>query len=185
MSPYFIPYQITNMGPTLLAINTGSLGPNYSILLACASANCSFFSAANHIKSGDADIMVESGMEAGVTATDAMVSWYKNSTTSSFALPLKLSGLFKILDKLYQSYLIELLPYYHAMESLEHALKRGAPIVAEYLGGAVTCDDRSSPDGLGVSSCISDGLVDMGVFPEEETLFIYFLIENIIYLFRF
>ncbi|PHU21226.1 hypothetical protein BC332_06333 [Capsicum chinense] len=70
MSPYFIPYQITNMGPTLLAINTGSMGPNYSILLSCASANCSFCSAANHIRSGDADIMVESGMEAGVTATD-------------------------------------------------------------------------------------------------------------------
>ncbi|KAM3326882.1 hypothetical protein P3S67_002008 [Capsicum chacoense] len=70
MSPYFIPYRITNMGPTLLAINTGSMGPKYSISLAFASANRSFCSAANHIRSGDADIMVESGMEAGVTATD-------------------------------------------------------------------------------------------------------------------
>ncbi|KAL6522607.1 3-oxoacyl-[acyl-carrier-protein] synthase I, chloroplastic [Orobanche minor] len=42
------------------------------------------------------------------------------------------------------------------MESLEHRLKRGAPIIAEYLGGSVNCDayHMSDPrsDGLGVSS---------------------------------
>lgn len=57
------------------------------------------------------------------------------------------------------------------MESLEHALKRGANIIAEYLGGAVTCDAHHMTDprsdGLGVSSCISKSLEDAGVFPEE------------------
>ncbi|KAF3655516.1 hypothetical protein T459_14244 [Capsicum annuum] len=60
------------MGPALLAINTGPMGPNYLISLACASSNHSFCSAANHIRSGDADIMVESRMEAvdnGTTIT--------------------------------------------------------------------------------------------------------------------
>jgi 3-oxoacyl-[acyl-carrier-protein] synthase II len=57
------------------------------------------------------------------------------------------------------------------MESLEHALHRGAPILAEYLGGAVTCDayHMTDPraDGLGVSSCIEKSLEDAGVSPEE------------------
>ncbi|KAL6979441.1 3-oxoacyl-[acyl-carrier-protein] synthase I, chloroplastic, variant 2 [Sarracenia purpurea var. burkii] len=57
------------------------------------------------------------------------------------------------------------------MESLEHAMKRGANIIAEYLGGAITCDayNITDPrsDGLGVSSCISKALEDAGVFPEE------------------
>lgn len=57
------------------------------------------------------------------------------------------------------------------MESLEHAMKRGAPIIAEYLGGAINCDayHMTDPrsDGLGVSSCIQSSLIDAGVSPEE------------------
>ncbi|RVW16638.1 3-oxoacyl-[acyl-carrier-protein] synthase I, chloroplastic [Vitis vinifera] len=61
------------------------------------------------------------------------------------------------------------------MESLEHAMKRGAPIIAEYMGGAVNCDayHMTDPrsDGLGVSSCIESSLEDAGVSPEEVLLF--------------
>lgn len=50
-------------------------------------------------------------------------------------------------------------------------MKRGAPIIAEYLGGAVNCDayHMTDPraDGLGVSSCIESSLEDAGVSPEE------------------
>ena len=50
-------------------------------------------------------------------------------------------------------------------------MKRGAPIIAEYLGGAVNCDayHMTDPraDGLGVSSCIERSLEDAGVSPEE------------------
>jgi Beta-ketoacyl synthase, C-terminal domain len=57
------------------------------------------------------------------------------------------------------------------MESLEHAMKRDAPIIAEYLGGAVNCDayHMTDPraDGFGVSSCIKQSLQDAGVAPEE------------------
>lgn len=57
------------------------------------------------------------------------------------------------------------------MESLEHATKRGAPIIAEYLGGAINCDayHMTDPraDGLGVSTCIERSLEDAGVSPEE------------------
>lgn len=69
------------------------------------------------------------------------------------------------------------------MESLEHAMKRGAPIIAEYLGGAVTCDAHHMtdprPDGVGVSMCIQSGLQNAGVSPEEVlSLFLIQLLES-------
>lgn len=66
ISPFFIPYTITNMGSALLAIDTGVMGPNYSISTACATANYCFCSAANHIRIGEADIIIAGGTEAGV-----------------------------------------------------------------------------------------------------------------------
>lgn len=61
------------------------------------------------------------------------------------------------------------------MESLEHAKKRGATIIAEYLGGAITCDayHMTDPrtDGLGVSHCIRMSLENAGVSPEEVILY--------------
>lgn len=57
------------------------------------------------------------------------------------------------------------------MESLESAKRRGATIIAEYLGGAVTCDAHHMTDpredGLGVSTCIENALAEAGVAPEE------------------
>lgn len=56
-------------------------------------------------------------------------------------------------------------------ESLEHAQKRGANIIAEYLGGAVTCDAHHMTDpradGLGVSTCIELAMKDAGVDREQ------------------
>lgn len=53
------------------------------------------------------------------------------------------------------------------MESLEHAQKRGANILGEYLGGAVTCDayHMTDPraDGLGVKTCIELALKDSAI----------------------
>lgn len=61
------------------------------------------------------------------------------------------------------------------MESLEHAIKRDAPIIAEYLGGAVNCDayhpTRPLSDGLVNSYCIQSSLEDAGVSPEEVISF--------------
>ena len=50
ISPFFIPFAITNMGSALLAMEFGFMGPNYSISTACATANYCFAAAANHIR---------------------------------------------------------------------------------------------------------------------------------------
>ena len=52
-----------------------------------------------------------------------------------------------------------------------YAQARGAPILAEYLGGAVTCDayHMTDPraDGLGVSTCIELALKNSGIERDE------------------
>jgi 3-oxoacyl-[acyl-carrier-protein] synthase II len=57
------------------------------------------------------------------------------------------------------------------LESLEHALKRGAPILAEYLGGGLSCDahhiTEPHPEGEGITLCIQNALRDAKVAPEE------------------
>lgn len=57
------------------------------------------------------------------------------------------------------------------MQELEHALKRGAPIFAEYLGGGVSCDayhmTEPRSDGKGVALCIENALKNAGITPKD------------------
>ena len=65
-------------------------------------------------------------------------------------------------------------------------MKRGAPIIAEYLGGAVNSDayhiTAPRSDGLAVSSCIQSCLQDAGVSAEEvlSSLLLLLVIDNAI-----
>lgn len=168
ITPFFIPYAITNMGSALLGIELGLMGPNYSISTACATSNYCFYAAANHIRRGEAEIMVAGGTEAaiipvglgGFVACRALSQ--RNSDPAAASRPW---------DKDRDGFVMGEGAGVLIMESLEHAMKRGAPILAEYLGGAVTCDayHMTDPraDGLGVSSCIDRALEDAGVSPEE------------------
>ncbi|KAI5063532.1 hypothetical protein GOP47_0022079 [Adiantum capillus-veneris] len=168
ITPFFIPYSITNMASALLAIELGLMGPNYSISTACATANYCFYAAANHIRRGEADIMVAGGTEAaivpaglgGFIACRALSS--RNDSPKTASRPW---------DKDREGFVMGEGAGLLVMESLEHAIRRGAPIIAEYLGGAVTCDAHHMTDprgdGLGVSSCIEKSLDDAGISPEE------------------
>ncbi|CAN1329450.1 3-oxoacyl-[acyl-carrier-protein] synthase I, chloroplastic [Linum perenne] len=168
VSPFFIPYSITNMGSALLAIELGFMGPNYSISTACATSNYCFYAAANHIRRGEADLMIAGGSEAavipiglgGFVACRALSQRNDDPKTAS-----------RPWDKDRDGFVMGEGAGVLIMESLEHAMKRGAPIIAEYLGGAINCDayHMTDPraDGLGVSTCIVRSLEDAGVSPEE------------------
>ncbi|XP_030530333.1 3-oxoacyl-[acyl-carrier-protein] synthase I, chloroplastic-like [Rhodamnia argentea] len=168
ITPFFIPYSITNMGSALLAIDTGLMGPNYSISTACATANYCFYAAANHIRRGEADIMVVGGTEAAVMPSGVGGFIACRALSQRNEDP---KGASRPWDKDRDGFVMGEGAGVLIMESLEHALKRGANIIAEYLGGAVTCDAHHMTDprsdGLGVSSCISKSLDDAGVSPEE------------------
>ncbi|KAL7150481.1 hypothetical protein ABFS83_05G114900 [Erythranthe nasuta] len=168
VSPFFIPYSITNTGSALLAIETGFMGPVYSISTACATANHCLCAAANHIRRGDADVMVAGGAESGVNPVGVGGFIACRALSQRNDEPHKAS---RPWDKNRDGFVIGEGAGVLIMESLEHAMKRGASIVAEFLGGAATCDAHhlTTPrlDGLGVSSCITKALYDSGVSPEE------------------
>jgi len=170
MSPFFIPFAITNMGSALLAIELGFMGPNYSISTACATANYAFVSAANHIRSGEVDLMVAGGSEAPIlpVGLGGFVACRALSTNNEDP-----TGASRPWDKARDGFVMGEGAGVLVMESLEHAQKRGANIICEFMGGATNCDAHHMTDpradGLGVATCISQALKDSDIDPEAIT----------------
>ncbi len=163
-SPFLIPYILTNMPGALLAIDIGFKGPNYSVSTACATSNYSVYLAAEHIRRGDADVMITGGVEAsmnklcfsGFSALKAISR--RNEEIERASRPW---------DKGRDGFVIGEGCGAIVLESLEHALARGATILAEYKGGSLTCDahhmTEPTPDGSGVIRCIELALKDAGL----------------------
>ena len=159
LTPFFVPYIITNMGGALLGIDTGFEGPNYSISTACATANYSIHAAAQAIWEGTADLMVCGGSEAAINqiGLSGFVAIKALSTRNED--PTKAS---RPWDKMRDGFVMGEGAGVLVLESLDHAISRGAPILAEYKGSAVSCDayhmTDPKPDGSGVALCIEKAL---------------------------
>lgn len=172
LTPFFVPYIITNMGGALLAIDLGFMGPNFSISTACATSNFCIQAAAEQIQNGKADLMLCGGSEAPITpiglagfvAIGALST--KNEEATKASRPW---------DKGRDGFVMGEGSGVLVLESLEHALARGAPIYAEYLGGSINCDayHMTSPreDGEGVANCMEEAIAAAGV-PKESINYI-------------
>jgi len=164
MNPFFVPFVITNMSGALLAMDYGFMGPNYSLSTACATGNYSIINAANHIRSGMADLIVTGGVEAPINSIGLGGFCACRALSSRNDSPEEASRPF---DKARDGFVMGEGAGILVLESLEHAEKRGAKILAEYLGGGVTCDAHhmTEPrgDGLGVKSCVEEALKDAGI----------------------
>ena len=172
ISPFFVPYIITNMGGALLGIDLGFTGPNYSISTACATSNNSIVSAAEHIQRGDADLMLCGGSEASIVPIGVAGFIALKALSERNDEPQKAS---RPWDKKRDGFVMGEGSGVIILEELEHALARGAPIYGEYLGGAVNCDAYhiTSPreDGAGVAECMRLAIEDAGI-PKEQINYI-------------
>jgi len=168
MSPFFIPYVITNMGSALLAIDLGFMGPNYSISTACATGNYAINNAAIHMRRGEADLMIVGGVEAAIVPVGLGGFIACRALSSRNDEPTKAS---RPWDKNRDGFVMGEGAGVLILETLEHALERGANILAEYFGGASDCDahhmTEPRQDGAGVRMCIEHALVDAGVSKED------------------
>ncbi|MBS0654946.1 MAG: beta-ketoacyl-ACP synthase II [Verrucomicrobia bacterium] len=168
ITPFLIPFILTNMGSGLLAMDVGFMGPNYSISTACATSNNCIIAAAEHIRNGEADVMVCGGSEAplspiglaGFCALKALST--RNDAPADASRPW---------DKNRDGFVMAEGAGILVLESLEHAQKRNAPIFAEYLGGALSCDAHHMTDprkdGAGISLCLNKALVDAGITADK------------------
>lgn len=168
VSPFFIPYSLTNMASGMLAIECGLQGPNYSISTACATSNYSIIAAANHIRSGSADIMLCGGTEAPITSSGlaGFSSLHalsrRNDEPAAACRPWSQDR-----DGFVMGEGAGVL----CLERLDHALARGAPIYAEYLGGGISCDAHHMTEVMGCGSgllrCMRGALEDANISADQ------------------
>ncbi|MFS8563774.1 MAG: beta-ketoacyl-ACP synthase II [Rhabdochlamydiaceae bacterium] len=168
LTPFFVPYIITNMCGALLAIDLGFKGPNYSISTACATGSYSINAAAEHIRRGEADLMLCGGSEAPLTPIGVAGFVAIKALSERNDEPTKAS---RPWDKKRDGFVMGEGSAVLVLESLEHALARGAVILGEYLGGAVNCDayHMTSPreDGTEVAFCMEKAIEDAGISKKD------------------
>ena len=168
VSPFTIPSLIGNMCSGLVAIEYGARGPNFGIVSACATGTHALGEAAHAIRRGDADVMIAGGSEAAITPfAYASFCAMKAMSTRNDA-PQRASRPF---DRNRDGFIMGEGAGVLILESLEHALKRGARIYCELAGYAATCDafhiTQPDPDGKGLSLAMRRAIASAGETPDR------------------
>ena len=167
-NPFFIPKMILDIAPGHISIRHGFRGPNYAVVSACASSTNAIIDAYDNIRLNKADIVITGGSEAVVSAAgvggfNAMKALSeRNDDYKSACRPF---------DKDRDGFVMGEGAGVLVIESLEHALKRGAKIYCEIAGGGATADayhiTAPHPEGLGARNVMRNALKDAGMQPED------------------
>ena len=167
-NPFFIPKMILDIAAGQISMRHGLRGPNYSVVSACASSTNSIIDAFDTIRLGKADLVITGGSEAvvcaaGVGGFNAMKALSeRNDSPSTASRPF---------DKDRDGFVMGEGAGVLVLESLEHALARGAKIYCEIAGGGATADayhlTAPHPEGLGAQNVMNAALKDAGMKPED------------------
>ena len=168
VSPFFIPYGISNMGAGYVAIRHGFKGPNYCVVSACATGNHAIGDAFRMIQVGDIDAAVAGGTEAAVTPLGVAGFAVMRALSNRNDEPQKASRPF---DKDRNGFVMGEGAGIVVLEEYERAKARGAKIYAELVGYGATDDAYhiTAPHecGEGAYECMKLALEDAGLNPDE------------------
>ncbi len=165
-NPFFIPKMIADIAAGHISIKYGLRGPNYVTVSACASATNAIIDAYNLIRLGKADAFVTGGSEAavnemgmgGFNALKALSTRNDSPETASRPFDLDRDGF--VLGEGAGALILE---------EYEHAIKRGAKIYAEVIGGGMSGDayhmTAPHPEGLGAKNTMIAALEDANIEP--------------------
>lgn len=168
VSPFFIPMMIPDMVAGIISIQHRLRGPNHCVVSACATGNHNLADAAALIRDGEADAIVCGGSEAaicelgvaGFAAMKALSTRNDSPTTASRPFDATRDGF--VLGEGAGSLVVE---------SLDHALARGARIYAEVLSVGASADGyhitAPHPEGLGARLAMERALSQSGLRPED------------------
>ena len=167
-NPFFIPKMILDIAAGQISMRHGFRGPNFAVVSACASSTNAIIDAFDNIRLNKADVIVTGGSEAvisaaGVGGFNAMKAMSERNDD-----PLTASRPF---DKDRDGFVMGEGAGILILESLEHALARGAKIYCEIAGGGATADAHHitapHPDGLGARNVMNVALADAGMVPTD------------------
>ena len=168
VSPFCIPYMITNMASGLVAMEYGFGGPNMSISTACATSNHSIGEAWRIMKFGDADVMLCGGSEAPVELIGLAGFANMRALSTRNDDPATASRPYDV-DR--DGFVMSEGAAVVVLETLEHAQARGAKIYAELAGYGLSCDayhlTSPMPEGEGASRCMEIAMQHAGIKPEQ------------------
>jgi 3-oxoacyl-[acyl-carrier-protein] synthase II len=168
LNPLYAPMIIPNMAAASVAMAFHLRGPNTTVTTACAASTHTLGDATRIIQHGDADVMLAGGSEAslcevGISAFNAI-----RALSTRNDAPEKASRPF---DRDRDGFVPGEGAGTLVLESVEHAIDRGARIYGEVLGFATTCDafHQVAPDETGEApaQAIKLALKDAGVEPKD------------------
>ena len=166
-NPFFIPKMISDIAAGQISIKFGLKGPNYATVSACASSSNAIIDAFTYIRLGKADVFVAGGSEA--TITEAGIGGF-NSMQALSTNNDQYKTASRPFDKDRDGFVIGEGAGGLIIEEYEHAVKRGAHIYAEVIGGGMSADayhlTASHPEGDGAFRSMRAALEDAGITPE-------------------
>ncbi len=168
ISPFFVPMMIANMPAGQTSITFGLQGPCSCVVTACATGTDSIGEAFKAIQRGDADVMLAGGTEAAISPAAVAGFCAMKAMSTRNDEPEKASRPF---DKDRDGFVMGEGAGVIVIESLEHALARGAKIYAEISGYGRNADafhiTAPAPEGAQAAKCMALAMADAGVKPEE------------------
>ncbi|MBO5598996.1 MAG: beta-ketoacyl-ACP synthase II [Oribacterium sp.] len=167
VSPFFIPMSISNMAAANVAIRHGFKGMCTCPVTACAGGSNAIGDAFHRIRDGYEDVMVAGGTEAsisqlGIGGFSSMRALSQATDPNRASIPF---------DAERGGFVMGEGSGVLVMEEREHALNRGAKILAEIVGYGANCDafhiTSPNPEGEGGAECMRLAIKDAGIDASE------------------
>ena len=171
VSPLFIPTMIANIAAGNIAIRNNACGPCLPVVTACATSTHAIGEAYRAIKHGYADAIIAGGTEAAILPL--ALAGFANAKALSKAEDPKYASL--PFNKNRAGFVLAEGAAMLVLEEYEHAVARGAEILAEICGYGNTCDAHHvtapRPDGMTQASAIRQALDEAG-YTSDDVLYI-------------
>ncbi len=167
ISPFFIPAAIINLAAGQVSMRYGAKGPNEATATACTTSAHSIGDSYRIIQHNDADVMIAGGAEAAITPMGVGGFAAMRALSTRNDAPERAS---RPWDRDRDGFVIGEGAGIMILEELEHARKRGAPILAEISGYGMSGDayhmTQPAPEHEGGFRVMRNAVRDAGVTPD-------------------
>lgn len=161
VSPFLVPMMLPDSAGGMVAIHLGVRGPNMAVVTACATGSNAIGEASEIIRRGNADVMLAGGAEAAIIPIAMAGMGVMNALSTRNDDPQRASRPF---DRQRDGFVMGEGAAVLVLESQEHALSRGATILAEVSGYGTSNDayhiSAPAENGAGAAICMRLALQD-------------------------